>query len=356
MWLLDLSSGISSIGLFIALIKIEKSNLNFVINHLKSCLKIENDIVNIFNDNSSTLEQNMVIMKKKTEQVPELDLKSVADNAGIFSVAILNILKSACKKTLDFFDLFVYLSLLILLEKYINKNEVIFSVPKINIESSTISIKLLRKKEIYLSKEALLLPEILAALLNIYVESFIEEFLINVVDVIEINDPFNNNLKMRIIEFNKFNDNFNNDKVMILETNIDDTTPEIIANAMEHILKSGALDFTVIPAVMKKNRAGFQIQVLCNLKDTDNIINQLFKWTSTFGIRKTIVNRIILDRSIEEFETSLGKVRIKKGLLGNQIIRVSPEFDDIVRISEETGYSTQNIYTLIYKEMKINID
>jgi uncharacterized protein (DUF111 family) len=267
-----------------------------------------------------------------------------------------NILKLACKKTLDFFDFFVYLCLLILLEKYSTNNGLLFSIPKISIESSTISLKLLNKKEIHLSKNSLLLPEILAALLSIYVKSFIKDLLVEVLNINEIIDPCNCDLKIRIIEVGESGDHLNNDTVMVLETNIDDTTSEIIASAMEHILKSGALDYSVIPVVMKKNRAGFQIQVICKLNDTDYIINQLFKWTTTFGIRKTIVNRVILDRNISEIETTLGKVRVKRGLLGNRLFRVSPEFEDIVRISNETGDSTQNIYTRIYEELKINVD
>jgi len=353
MWIIESSNGITSTSLLNVLLKLEDSNNQYLFDNLQLCLKTENNIFSSLTLSDLSLDNVFQVLSAKFHDLPIMDEDSILRNSGSLMNTMKNILTISQQKTLDSFELFVYISLLILLDKYFNSNKLCFFVPKIGINSSTVSLALIKNKKIHLSEGLAPLPKLLAAIMNLYMFSFINDISIELLDIIEIIDPFDNKLVNRIFVGKDSVSNSDN-SVCVLETNIDDTTPEIMAGAMDHILSMGALDYIVIPGMMKKNRMGFQIQVLCEPKDTDNIINHLFKWTSTFGIRKTIVNRVILERRIDEIETSMGRVRIKKGFYNNRIIRTSPEFDDILRISKETGDSVQNIYSLINYEINLN--
>ena len=90
-------------------------------------------------------------------------------------------------------------------------------------------------------------------------------------------------------------------------------TGEEIGFAFEKILGNGALDVWTAPIQMKKNRPGILFSVLCKKEQADFFAELILKHTTTFGVRKEIVSRYILDRKIETKITPYGKIRVKTG-------------------------------------------
>ena len=99
------------------------------------------------------------------------------------------------------------------------------------------------------------------------------------------------------------------DEVYIIETNIDDNSPEIIGHVMEKLFNTGALDVFLTPIFMKKNRPGTKLSVICNLHDCDDMVSIILNETTTFGIRRYKVNRDKLSRDLIEIETKWWFVR-----------------------------------------------
>lgn len=153
----------------------------------------------------------------------------------------------------------------------------------------------------------------------------------------------------------------NNEKMFLIETNIDDVDGEIIGNLIEVLMNEGARDVTVIPGITKKNRPVNIIRVLSDNFKREILIERLFKETGTSGIRINEINRITLERNIiimqvivNESEYNI-KVKITKDS-SNNIINIKPEFDDLKKISILENSSLKAIQEMvmyqIYKKFK----
>ncbi len=136
------------------------------------------------------------------------------------------------------------------------------------------------------------------------------------------------------------------DHLAILETNLDDLNPEIYPYVIESLFESGALDVTLTPIHMKKNRPGTKIQVLCEPVDVDAMRQILFRETTTLGIKQYFIERYALPRTIREIETPYGKVRVKIAELSPELKKISPEYDDCRKLAIEKGIPI----TLVYQE------
>ncbi len=112
--------------------------------------------------------------------------------------------------------------------------------------------------------------------------------------------------------------------VSIIEANIDDSTPQILAYAMERLLAAGALDVTLTPIYMKKNRPATLLSVIAKPETTDQLAAVLFAETSTLGLRLYQAERRVLARQVAEVETSYGKIHVKFNEHGN----FAPEYED----------------------------
>ncbi len=120
--------------------------------------------------------------------------------------------------------------------------------------------------------------------------------------------------------------------------NIDDMTAEEIGFATERLFEEGALEVYTISADMKKNRPGTVLYCICKLDLREHIVEQIFKYTTTLGIRETECNRYILTREITKIDTPYGEVR-KKTAFGYNVSRSKLEYDDIAGIAKRTGKS-----------------
>ncbi len=119
-----------------------------------------------------------------------------------------------------------------------------------------------------------------------------------------------------------------NDEVAELEAAIDDMNPEIYSYLFEILLKEGALDVSVIPAIMKKNRPGHILKILSSREKSDRIAEIVFRETTTSGIRINIVKRKILERTLQEIKTRYGIIRVKIHKLNGIAVTLSPEYED----------------------------
>src|SRR5919112_839565 len=153
----------------------------------------------------------------------------------------------------------------------------------------------------------------------------------------------------------------NNEKMFLIETNIDDVDGEIIGNLIEVLMNEGARDVTVIPGITKKNRPVNIIRVLSDNYKREILIERLFKETGTSGIRINEINRITLERNIIIMQVIVNKseynikVKITKDS-SNNIINIKPEFDDLKKISILENSSLKTIQEMvmykIYKKFK----
>lgn len=130
------------------------------------------------------------------------------------------------------------------------------------------------------------------------------------------------------------------DEVIVVEANIDDSTPEVLGYAMERLLEAGALDVFFTPIQMKKNRPGVMVSFLCRQEQLDQLAQLLLTETSAIGLRHYRADRIILQRRIIEQQTEFGIVRFKQ-VIDNRgkLLRASPEYEDCRRIAREKGVS-----------------
>src|SRR3989338_9502138 len=118
------------------------------------------------------------------------------------------------------------------------------------------------------------------------------------------------------------------DKIMVIETNIDNMNPEIFPYVVERLMESGALDAYTEPITMKKGRIGIRITVLCDKNDIDKLSKIIFDETTTLGVRVYPAGRKKLDREIKTIKTRHGDVRVKISKLDGKIKNVMPEYED----------------------------
>jgi uncharacterized protein (TIGR00299 family) protein len=132
------------------------------------------------------------------------------------------------------------------------------------------------------------------------------------------------------------------DQVVECRSVVDHVTPEQVAFAMEELLDAGALDAWQTPVVMKKGRAAVEITVLCPPGDDDKLAATLMDLTGTLGIRRSLVDRVVAEREVRTFETSLGEVRFKVAAVGERL-SARPEYEDCARLARATGLSVEEV-------------
>ncbi len=126
------------------------------------------------------------------------------------------------------------------------------------------------------------------------------------------------------------------EKIAILETVIDDSTPQLLAYVSEQLLNAGAWDVYRIPVQMKKGRSGVQITVLCHPDRLASLRDLLFRETTTIGAHWRIENKIALPREFAHVETPWGAVRIKIARSADGAVsNAQPEYEDCRRIAEQ---------------------
>ena len=146
----------------------------------------------------------------------------------------------------------------------------------------------------------------------------------------------------------------NNDPVTVIETNIDDMSPQLYEDVMEKLFNSGALDVFLQNIIMKKGRPAIKLTVIAEEEDTDKMADILFKETTTIGLRFYKARRKTLNREIVRIDTKYGMVRLKLSRLKDIIVNISPEYDDLKAIAKKTKLPLKKVLEDILFEVKIN--
>lgn len=128
-------------------------------------------------------------------------------------------------------------------------------------------------------------------------------------------------------------------RVVVIEANIDDSSPQVLGYAQERLLESGALDVTLTPLLMKKNRPGTLVRVIAHPEDRERLAAIVFAETSTLGLRMYEAERRVQARQTKEVETPYGRVRIKISESGD----FAPEYDDCLRLARERGVALKKV-------------
>ena len=137
-------------------------------------------------------------------------------------------------------------------------------------------------------------------------------------------------------------------KIIELKCNVDDMTGEAVAYALERFFEGGALDAYTTPIGMKKNRPGILITVTSNEDTRERLIADIFKYTTTIGVRESEALGHALFRNEEYIETPSGNVRCKTST-GFGVERRKYEHEDIAKIARESGMSLAETVEVVKK-------
>jgi uncharacterized protein (DUF111 family) len=134
------------------------------------------------------------------------------------------------------------------------------------------------------------------------------------------------------------------DTVVLLETNLDDMTPEQIGHATLLLLDAGALDVWTAPIQMKKQRPATLLSVLCAPEQKQRFADLILTHTSAFGVRFCEHSRITLRRDFISVETSFGPVTVKRGFRGKTLLKCTPEYESCRALALQRGVPLQHVF------------
>ena len=134
-------------------------------------------------------------------------------------------------------------------------------------------------------------------------------------------------------------------EIAVMETNIDDTTGEILGYTAEKLMQNGALDVFFTPIYMKKGRPAYRLSLACRKEDIEKLQTIIFRETTTIGIRYRYEQRTVLPREKVEVETKYGLVQAKQVKLGEETY-IYPEYESLKKIAEEQKIPLKELYQL----------
>jgi uncharacterized protein (TIGR00299 family) protein len=138
--------------------------------------------------------------------------------------------------------------------------------------------------------------------------------------------------------------------VHVVEATIDDASPQLLAHFLDRAFEEGALDATLSPVVMKKNRLGTKLTLLTTGEKMDGLIEAVFRETTSIGVRYYSVGRRVLDREVRTVRVAGEKVGLKLASLGGRTVNVQPEYEDLLKAARKTGRPLKEIAHLAVSE------
>lgn len=139
-------------------------------------------------------------------------------------------------------------------------------------------------------------------------------------------------------------------KVYQIEANLDDSSPQVLACFQERALELGAIDAYLTPVTMKKGRLGTKLTLLADAARMDELIEAVFRETSSIGVRFFPVERRVLQRDIRKVRVSGEAVGVKVAALGRSEVNVQPEFSDCLRVARKKGLPVKRVIQLALRE------
>jgi uncharacterized protein (TIGR00299 family) protein len=146
------------------------------------------------------------------------------------------------------------------------------------------------------------------------------------------------------------------DEVVLIETNIDDMSPEVIGYVCELLLSQGALDVYTTSVFMKKNRPGTLLSVLARPAVEDAVVATLFKETTTLGVRIGTLRRQKLERETVEIDTRFGPVVVKVSRHDGRIANAAPEYESVREIALLRGIPLKDVYDEVARAARDALD
>ncbi|MCQ6253477.1 nickel pincer cofactor biosynthesis protein LarC [Methanocaldococcus sp.] len=140
------------------------------------------------------------------------------------------------------------------------------------------------------------------------------------------------------------------EKIVLLETNVDDVSPEILGYLYE-VLEGKVKDLHFIPTYMKKNRPSYTIRAIVKKDLVNDVSKIIMRETGTLGIRIYKINRIIANREFKTVKVFDDDVRIKIGKIDDEIISEKPEYEDLKKIAKKYNIPLKDLYKLILKDL-----
>ena len=134
------------------------------------------------------------------------------------------------------------------------------------------------------------------------------------------------------------------DDVYLVETNIDDMTPELFPYVIESLIAAGAQDAWTTPITMKKGRHAVMLSLLARSEDVDRLTDIVFRETTTFGIRRQQLIKEALDRKWVDTVVFGHPVRVKIAERGGDVVSMSPEYEDAAEVARQTGRPLKDVY------------
>ena len=144
------------------------------------------------------------------------------------------------------------------------------------------------------------------------------------------------------------------DDLLLMETNLDDISPQVLSYVMERAFALGVLDCWFTPIQMKKNRPATMISVLCSKDKRELISGLLYSETTTLGLRIREVERECLSREIRSVATQFGPVDVKLAYYEGKLVNAMPEFEQVKKIAIEAGLPLKDVQTEVLKALKTN--
>jgi uncharacterized protein (TIGR00299 family) protein len=138
----------------------------------------------------------------------------------------------------------------------------------------------------------------------------------------------------------------------LLETNIDDMNPEFYSYIEEQLFEKGALDVFKTPIIMKKGRPAIKLSILVSTQKEKEITDIIFKETTSIGIRKFKVEKVMLARDFKTLQTKYGNVMIKKSYYEGELVKYKAEYEDCKKIAAKNKIPLAKVYLEIDREME----
>jgi pyridinium-3,5-bisthiocarboxylic acid mononucleotide nickel chelatase len=138
-------------------------------------------------------------------------------------------------------------------------------------------------------------------------------------------------------------------KVRVIETTVDDATPQLLARFLDRALELGALDAFLTPVVMKKGRLATKLTLLAEADRMEDLIEAVFRETSSIGVRFYPVERRVLAREFRKVRVRGEEIAIKVSRLGGEAVTIQPEYEDCLRASVKTRLPLKEIARLAVK-------
>ena len=140
--------------------------------------------------------------------------------------------------------------------------------------------------------------------------------------------------------------------VIVMETNVDDMSPEIYGYFAEQAMAAGALDVFTSPVQMKKNRPGMLVTILCEREKKDQLADLILRETTSIGLRMHEAERQTLARETVTVETEMGPVRMKIARRNGTVLNAAPEYEDCRKLAAERGVPLKEVLALAMHELQ----